>query len=258
MKEHTRKMVNVLGIDVSVMRPEKAVNITMNYLNRKEVSKIFFHTASSSLYCEEQKLAADFIDSCNLVLPGDQHMEYAVAHKTFSEEEQRGNGLFADAYLRRLLDRLNKDSHEIYAIMAKEDRFTSLKEYMSASFPQIVIKGQVFEETSEGEGARIVNEINACIPDIVFVCMPTELQIPFLEEYISMMNTKLIICIDSLQPLVITDREEFPHWVEALHLHPFYRWFKKEGKFQERLIASIFKKTVLDSSVSEKDEAENK
>lgn len=255
MREHTRKIVDVLGIDVSVMRSDKAVNITMNYLSRKEIGKIFFHTAASSLYCEAEVSGAACINNCDLVLPGDQHMEYALAHKTYSKEELQGNSLYADAYLKRLLDKLNKESKEVYTIFAKEDYLNTWKEYVASSYPQIVTNGDVYDVEREGEGARIVNEINANIPDLVFVCLPADLQIPFLQEFTPMMNTHLIICIESLQPLVLTETEQIPAWVKNLHIEKIYLWMKQEGKFQQKIIGSMFKRSVLDNALSEKEDS---
>ena len=67
MKEHSFRKVNVLGIDVSVMRPEKAVNLTMDYMRRKGLEVVFFHSAESSLYCQNQSWAAESVQNMQLV-----------------------------------------------------------------------------------------------------------------------------------------------------------------------------------------------
>ena len=106
------------------------------------------------------------------------------------------------------------------------------------------------------EADRIVNEINACIPDIVFVCIPAERQMKFMEKHAAMMNTRLCILIESVQPLIRKETEEIPSWVEKLHLEGIYSWFKKEQKIKNTIVGSVFKKKVLNEASEE--EAEQK
>ena len=128
MKEHSSRKVNVLGTDVSVMRAEKAVNLTMDYMRRKGLEVVFFHSAESSLYCQNQPGAAEIIGNCQLVLPGDSHVEMAVRHQRNDSEDRKGIGEFADEYLKRLFAKLNRESREIYAVMEKQEHLDSLKE----------------------------------------------------------------------------------------------------------------------------------
>ena len=248
MKEQTRKKVNVLGIDVAVMRPEKAVNITMNYITRKEMSTVFFHTASSSLLCQEEEEAAACLDSCNLVLAGDQYMDLALAHKVSAQKELAGNNLYADDYLKRLLSRLDRDQREIFVIVPREDHLQLLEEYIRLTYPNISVDGAVIGEGTEADIESVVNDINGIIPDIVFLCLPAEQQIHLLCNYRAMMNTHLIICIETMQPLILPESEKIPSWIRLLHLQGLYLWFKKESKLQEKIIASVFRKSVLDET----------
>ncbi len=260
MKEHTRKQVNVLGIDVSVMRPEKAVNITMNYANRKELSTIYFHTAGSSVFCQNHDWAEQRIQACNLVLAGDRYMEeHTVAHAFSGQENYSGNGLFSYAYLKRLFHRLNRDSREIFLIMSREEHLDTMKEYMARKYPDILVHGEILREEPASEHERIVNEINGIIPDFVFVCLPAEQLLKFVDEYHSMMNTRVLVCLESLQQLVQSETEIVPRWIEVLHLEGIYQWIKKEGKIQEQIIGSIFKRSIIngvdeDHSSTEEDQ----
>ena len=214
MKEHSSRKVNVLGIDVSVMRPEKAVNLTMDYMRRKGLEVVFFHSAESSLYCQNQSWAAESVQNMQLVLPGDSHMEMAIRHQRSSSEDRKGIGEFADEYLKRLFAKLNRESREIYAVMTKQEHLDSFKEYISSSYPDIFQNGTAFDGENTG---TVLNEINANIPDIVFFCLPVEQQIMFVRDFSSMMNTRLCICIESVQPLISKETESAPAVLRVLH-----------------------------------------
>ena len=244
MKEHTRKVVDVLGIDVSVVIPEKAVNITMNYINRKELSTVFFHTAESSLFCQSYDWAAQSVDSSNLVLPGDIYMEHAIAHKVFEGKGATGNGQYAKEYLRRLMGRLSREKREIFVVVSGQEELDAMKEDMMSAYPDITLYGGILPEEAEVDMESLVNEINGMIPDAVFLCLPPESQLRMLKEYVPMMNTHLVICIESFKPTVLTGSEVVPKWIEQLHLTNVYRWIRKEHRIRESIVGSIFKKTV--------------
>ena len=234
MKERYHKKANVLGIDVSMMRVDKAVNVSMELMRGKGLPVIYFLSAVSSLLCQNNAGAAEYVASCNLVLSGDRHMELAVRHQQEDGEVPQGIGEFADNYLKRLFAKLNREGRSIYTIMDQEEHLTSLEEYMEESYLSIEVHGGI-----------IGNEINACIPDIVFVCLPAERQIKFMEKYAAMMNTRLCILIESVQPLIRKETEDITLWVQKLHLEGIYSWFKKEQKIRNTIVGSVFKKKVM-------------
>lgn len=253
MREHSKK-VNVLGIDVAVMRPDKAVNLSMDYMRRKGLKTIFFLSAESSLYCQSEPWAAKLIQSCPLILTGDRYMELAVRHQHSDGERSNGIGEFADEYLKRFLSKLNKENREIFAVMEKKEHMDSLEEYLHASYPDIYVKGIVFGGESKGEADKVINEINANIPDIVFFCLPVHQQMMFLKKYSAMINARLCICIESIQPLIRKETEEAPSLMRMLHLDHLWYHAKKDSLIKKTIVGSIFKKKVLDDTSSSDEE----
>ncbi len=250
MKDRYHKKANVLGIDVSVMRVDKAVNVSMELMRGKGLPVICFLSAGSSLLCQNDEKVADYVTSCNLILPGDRHIEMAVHHRQDNGEIPEGIGEFADNYLKRLFSKMNREGRSIYTITEQDAHLESLEQYMDESYHNIEVQGTVMRKETKGEADRIVNEINACIPDVVFVCIPADRQIKFMEKHAAMMNTRLCILIESIQPLIRKETEEIPAWVQSLHLEGVYAWFKKEQKIRNTIVGSVFKKKVM-NEVSE-------
>ena len=102
MKDRYHKKANVLGIDVSVMRVDKAVNVSMELMRGKGLPVIYFLSAISSLLCQNNEQSAEYVKSCNLILAGDRHIEMAVHHRQDNGQIPEGIGEFADNYLKRL------------------------------------------------------------------------------------------------------------------------------------------------------------
>lgn len=128
-------------------------------------------------------------------------------------------------------------------VMEQESYLESMEEYMEESYRNIEVHGNVMRKETKGEADRIVNEINACIPDIVFVCIPAERQMKFMEKHAAMMNTRLCILIESVQPLIRKETEEIPSWVEKLHLEGIYSWFKRNKRLRTPLSGLFSRKS---------------
>ena len=60
MKDRYHKKANVLGIDVSVMRVDKAVNVSMELMRGKGLPVIYFLSAISSLLCQNNEQSAEY------------------------------------------------------------------------------------------------------------------------------------------------------------------------------------------------------
>ena len=172
----------------------------------------------------------------------------AIRHQRSSSEDRKCIGEFADEYLKRLFGKLNRESREIYAVMTKQEHLDSFKEYISSSYPDIFQNGTVFDGENTG---TVLNEINANIPDIVFFCLPVEQQIMFVRDFSSMMNTRLCICIESVQPLISKETESAPAVLRVLHLDELWFRMKRESVIKKTVIGSIFKQKVLEDAGGE-------
>lgn len=251
MKEHNYKKINVLGIDVSVMRPEKAAILSMDLIKNRGLHRVFFLSAGGSLFCQNNAWAEELVQASDIVLTGDRHTEMATAHQPYSQSEDDDPGRFADEYFKKLFHRLNREYREIFAVMETSEYLEAFQDYLKEQYPGISFQGIVYEGETDAEFGKVVNEINALIPDVVLFCLPVEQQLLFVRDYFTMMNTRLCICIESMHTLLHKMIGFIPGWVSALHLESLYHRFTGTRKIQDFIIGSIFKKKVMDDSGSE-------
>ena len=240
--------LKILGIDVIRPEVEEAVKRSLGFVKDPGPSMVYFLTAESSLLCQNDAGAADYVNRCDLVLPGDLYTE-----KVFSEMQEgtglnENDGQYAGNYMNRLFALMDSNELSIYAVMNSEETLTGLQEYILTNYPGINLDGILVEKDSEGEFGRVVNDINACVPDIVFICLPPEMQIRFAEGFSQMMNTGLCICIESMQPWLHRETVEVPAFFKTLKAEKLYLWMKKKGKLRKLITGSIFRKRVLNDA----------
>ena len=146
---------------------------------------------------------------------------------------------------------MNREYREIFAVTSQQDRLTDLDAYLTENYPNITMQGMVYESDTEGGADKVVNEINAHIPDALLLLLPVADQLMFLKDYSPMMNTRLCICIESLHPFIVKETISVPRWIRVLHLESLYRWFNREEKLERTIAGSIFKKKVNEDSQTE-------
>ena len=247
----TTDQYNILGIRVSHMSEEEAAKTTIDLLKNPKVAVIYMLTAESSLVCQTDDAAAAMVNACDLVLPGDLHTSQAllqIADPDGMTGTPGDEGEYIYCYIRELLPALEKEGTSIYAVMEKDQHLSLMQEFFLNEYPGISFYGTVVEKDTEGEASRVVNDINACLPDIVLLCVEIERQISFVRDYITMMNTKLCICmefVNSMMSRIVTD---VPRIFRKLHLEGLYHWFRKEHKLQGKILGSIFKRRLIDNA----------
>lgn len=217
----------------------------MEYMRSRGLETVFFHSAESSLFCQTQVWAAEFVQNCQLVLAGDSHMELAVRHRRNDSVDRKGIGDFADEYLKRLFNRLNRECREIFAVMESGEELDSLKKYIQNSYPDIFCNGIVYDGKDGEDPGKVINEINANIPDIVFFCLPVQQQLMFVRDYTDMINARLCVCIESIRPLIRKETERVPRLIRLLHLEEFWYRMKKDSIIKKTVVGSIFKSKVM-------------
>ena len=120
--ERKVERVRVLGVSVDPLRADRAVNLTVRYLEKHKFEYIVFANTPAALAGKEESMET-YIDHAALVLPGDANIEDAVEARTWLEE-----GKFYQAeYFRRLFTRLNKQRASVYLMVEKEDQLSKIQ-----------------------------------------------------------------------------------------------------------------------------------
>lgn len=245
MKEHYYiNKVDLLGVNVSAMKADKAVNATWGLMKRQGLAKVFFLTAEGSLYCQDNPEVAETVNGCSLILVSDAHTEKAVISEQEANPEDYAPGSFAGKYLEKLFDKLNRESSDVYVISETDEQLTSILEYMGTGWDKMKLRGSSVTAENKDSFEKAINAINGIVPECVMICLPFIRQYEFLKEYSSMINAKLCVFIEKLQPIAERETREIPGFFKTFGLGNLFHWFQNKRKFSDRAIGSAFLKKV--------------
>ena len=252
MKELHTDIVNVLGVDVCNLKPERGVALSLEAMHTHELNIVYFMSAAGSLYCQETPWAMDLVNSFSMVFPGDRHTLMAVKHRAPRGENSLGE--FAADYIEGFLFRMQREMRHLFIVTLTQEALTSFSDYLARRYPDIKVDGMAYADRGKDGADMLVNEINAMIPDALLLLIPPDLQLGLLKDYETMINAGLCICMDSMQPFFLREIRTVPGWVRFFHLESFYHWLHKEEKLESSIRRSLFRKKITEDTMSDDNE----
>lgn len=112
-----------------------------------------------------------------------------------------------------------------------------LREEMERRFPGVQILGTYsppFRPLSQGEREALVHEISQLQPDIFWVGLSTPKQELFMHEYLSLLNTKIMIGVGAAFDFHTGRVRQAPRWMQSLALEWLFRTFAEPKRLFRR------------------------
>lgn len=236
--------VKVLGVNVDAIKLDKILNATNLSLNNDGMDIIYFASALTALTAEEEEEFAAFVDSCDLVIPGDKNIERLVMGK----EAESKKVITGRRYLERLLTTLNKNEKSVFFLMETQEQLKMAKRMINTDYPDVIYEQDSLVEgmTTEDQDL-IVNNINAAAPDVLLLIQNGRVMQDFIENSRTKMNVKLCLCLENLAGSVLDEIilvQQVPGWAKRLHLGKWFKWIFDRKKLHTTLINHDFNKQL--------------
>lgn len=216
-------LVNILGTDVDILSDDVFISKVNHYFTNERLQVILFASAEVLERASEEEEYRKLVDMAELCLPGE---EKCLFNTEQVEKLKSDDIVMSCKSFGRLLENLKKQDRSVYIISETERDVELLEQYCKKMQPELLMIGNSVY-TKGTDGAAIVNEINSHIPDILLVNLPIGEQEKWIMEYRALLNAKICIVLGGVADLIILPQEDFPVWVQKLHLQRFYRRMKK-------------------------------
>ncbi len=204
---------------------DEAVEETLIRMKAAERHTIWFLSEEDAAYCRQNEEGAAFMVASDLILSGTDPEDQEAGSETKTESSSSDVEKYTINYLRGLLSYLNETRRTIYLVMKSGNACSVIINYLEKHAPDLDHHIAIITEGSQAEADSIVNDINAVLPDLVLFGLPIDAQISFMQEYYPMMNTRICICMSSLEHVV--GGGEVPEIIKKLHLTGIYQWIQK-------------------------------
>ncbi len=246
IEERKPERVRVLGVLVDSLKPERAVSLTIRYLEKHKFEYIVFANTPAALLGKEEEME-EYIDQAALVLPGDANIEDAIEVRTWLEEGK----CYQAEYFRRLFGRLNKQRASVYLMMEKEDQLLKVRNIFREKYSRLQVEGGLWQQDTSIDS--LVNSINSLAPDILFICAGHEAMTAFLKEHACKINAGLCFCMEE----VVTDKDTaISEWMQLSGLQKMI--YDCKNNLSRFIHDFLFKKQMKQMKQDEEPEKEEK
>lgn len=146
-----------------------------------------------------------------------------------------------------LLERCGTDKLTIFLFGSTEDVIAKIKKKVKLQFPNTSIVGSIsppFRSLTEDEKYSIVDEINSCNPDFVFVALGCPKQEKWMAEHKDIVNS-CMIGLGGAFPVYAGTVSRSPDWMQRNGLEWLYRLYNEPRRLWRRYFYTNTKFIVL-------------
>ncbi len=233
--------INILGVHVSKLNMEQAVNKAAQLMEKAGLSVIFTPNSEIILYASNNTEYTKVLNEADMIIADGIGVVYGariLGEKL--EERVAGYDLVV-----KLFDVMAKKGQSVFLLGAKPGVAEIAAEKLVEKYPGLKIAGTHDGYFKDEDDEKVIETVNAANPDFLMVCVGFPRQENWIYKYKDKLNAKLAIgaggCIDVFAGNVQRAPEFYcKHGIEWL-----YRLMKQPSRFVRMLALPKFGLKVL-------------
>ena len=138
--------------------------------------------------------------------------------------------------MNELIDLSSKDKHKIFFLGSTDEVIDKLISKLNKCYGSEIVAGWnngYFEASDE---VRIINKINRCNPDILFVGISSPKKEFFLNKYKNKLNVPFLMGVGGSFDVFVGKVKRAPIWMQKSGLEWFYRFIKEPKRMWKRYL----------------------
>lgn len=211
--------VKILGVRIDNVDMEMALKQSIAFLSEDNCKSIYTPNPEMLMYAQKNEEFRSVLLSGNLVVPDGIGVIYASKYlKLGLKERVPGIDLMS-----KILKHLNYIKGSVYFLGAKQENLELAVENIKEAYPNLHIAGyQDGYYKLEDEG-NVLNKINECKPDVLFVGMGFPRQEMWINKYQKILNVKIAMGVGGSFDVFSKAVSRAPKWMQKIGMEWFYR-----------------------------------
>ena len=240
MTEH-----NILGVDFSLLSYQDVMTAIQSWQENREQHYVTLTSPHSVVMCRRDRRLQQATDGASLTLPDGVGIILAA---TLLRYPHRGR-VPGPTLMLRLCEEGRGWGVRHFFYGGRPGVADALAARLTAQFPGLAVAGAYcppFKELAEEVDAEIVQHINRCQPDIVWVGLGSPKQEKWMAQHIGKINAAALIGVGAAFDFHSGRVKWAPKWIRTMGIEWAYRFSKEPKRMWRRNVYSfIFLAGVL-------------
>ncbi len=235
MMENTAKRLNVLGVRISVTNMCEAIEIIQRWIESSERHYACLAAVHGVMECQKDESLKQVFNQSGLTLPDGMPLVWAGRQKGFSAMGR----VYGPDLMLELSEVSVGKGYSHFLCGGKEGIAERLKLELEKRFPGIRIAGTYtppFRQLDKHEEEELISRVATLKPDIFWVGISTPKQEKFMAEYISRLNTRVMLGVGAAFDFHTGAVKEAPAWMKRTGLQWLFRLCQEPKRLWRRYL----------------------
>lgn len=211
--------VKILGVRIDNVDMESAVKKCIGFLAEDNCKSIYTPNPEMLIHAQENEEFRMVLLSGDLVVPDGIGVIYASKYlKLGLKERVPGIDLMS-----RILKHLNYIKGSAYFLGSKKENLELAIENIKEAYPNLQIAGYQDGYYKMEDEVNVLNKINECKPDVLFVGMGFPRQEMLIHKYQKILNVKIAMGVGGSFDVFSKAVSRAPQWMQKIGMEWFYR-----------------------------------
>jgi N-acetylglucosaminyldiphosphoundecaprenol N-acetyl-beta-D-mannosaminyltransferase len=226
--------VSVLGVGISAINLNQALEIIINWINNKEKYYVCITPAHGIMECQRDNVLLRIFNGSGLTTPDGMSIVWILNLLGY----RNVNRVYGPDLMESLCEYTSEKQqirHFLYG--GAEGVPEQLSERLSIIHPSLNIVGTYsppFRPLTEDEDEQVISRINSTSPDIVWVGISTPKQERWMADHIDKLNASVLIGVGAAFDFLSGTKKQAPKWIQKSGLEWLFRLISEPKRLWRR------------------------
>lgn len=227
-----------MGTEIDVVDQRYFQTQIEEYLSNDYLNIVSFISVQMIERAENDEKYRELFGRIDYMLPSEETLLLSY----YGETRKYKHAMCGCKSLKMIDHKIQELSKVVWILCSKEEDGQLLKQLIRRDYPNIQVAG-VETIVDEQDTERVVNAINAVVPDVLLCAMESPLQEEWLFHNSALLNSKLCFALGEIMNEIRKYSKETPGFIKKLKIEKLYDYLKNRGS-DRTYKARLFRKKL--------------
>jgi N-acetylglucosaminyldiphosphoundecaprenol N-acetyl-beta-D-mannosaminyltransferase len=226
---------SILGVGISAINLTQAVELINRWVTVRELNYVCVTPAHGVMECQKHPELRRIFNRSGLTTPDGMSIVWLLkilGHKQVSR-------VYGPDLLLAVCERSLREGYRHFFYGSTEAVVEGLETSLCERFPGLEIAGTFsppFTPLSQEDGEHIVELINSCKPDIIWVGLSTPKQERWMAEFIGKVTAPVLIGVGAAFDFLSGSKPQAPRWIQRIGFEWLFRLISEPKRLWKRYL----------------------